>query len=363
MIAPPHGDLDLLRRAEELLSARLPAPWQLELHPEPGFERLRPDATLHIEAPDGKTTELLVEAKTTLNTRDVPAVLAQLDAIAANAPSPRELGPPLVISRYLAPRTRESLAAAGASYVDATGNIRIALSRPGLYVEGIGASSDPWRGPERATRTLRGKPAAKVVRALVDFKSPIGVRDLAKQSGASLGSTYRAVAFLEKEALLTRGARGNIESVDWQDLLLRWSEDYSFEGSNRIRPVFEPRGIERVREKLKRLGGKVPYVVTGALSAGLVSEVAAVKVAAIYTPEVERLEEVLELRDSTGASNVLLAQPFDDVLLARPRVVDGVAYAAFSQTFVDLMTSPGRGPAEAQSLMSWMAANEEAWRG
>ena len=33
-----------------------------------------------------------------------------------------------------------------------------------------------------------------------------------------------------------------------------------------------------------------------------------------------------------------------------------------SQVVVDLMTGPGRNPNEAEELLSWMQANEEAWR-
>jgi len=40
-----------------------------------------------------------------------------------------------------------------------------------------------------------------------------------------------------------------------------------------------------------------------------------------------------------------------------------VAYVAPSQAAADLLTSPGRGPSEAEALIAWMAANEAAWRG
>ena len=40
----------------------------------------------------------------------------------------------------------------------------------------------------------------------------------------------------------------------------------------------------------------------------------------------------------------------------------GVWYAAPSQVAADLLTSPGRGPAEGEELIQWMQANEEAWR-
>jgi len=151
--------------------------------------------------------------------------------------------------------------------------------------------------------------------------------------------------------------------VSWRELLLRWSEDYSFQASNRITPALEPRGIERVLDKLRQLDASVPYAVTGALSANRVSKVAAPRLAAILTPEVDRLAKELGLREVGGSPNVLLARPFDDLLLARSSPVEGVVYAAFSQTAVDLMTSPGRGPAEADDLLRRMTANEVAWRG
>ncbi|HEY5941943.1 MAG TPA: hypothetical protein VIT89_03675 [Solirubrobacterales bacterium] len=364
MVLPekPENQEDLLRHLRETLSDRLPSSWEIDLSKEPQYGRTRPDATLRLRGPDGSERMLLIEAKSTINARDVPAVIAQLKEMQSQLPT-EDLGPPIVISRYMAPRTRAMLAEAEASYVDATGNVRIVVDRPAIYLEDQGAKSDPWRGSERETRTLRGKPAAKVVRGLVDFRAPMGIRELASRSGASIGSTYRTVAFLEKEALLTRGEKGNVASVDWRTLLLRWSEDYSFQTTNRILAALEPRGMERILENLERLNGKARYAVTGALSANRVSQVASPRLATILTPEPEQLFEDLQLREGAGAPNVLLARPFDDVLLARSEAVGGITYAAFSQTAVDLLTSPGRGPVEAEALLSWMAANEGAWRG
>lgn len=361
-VEKPESQEDLLRYLRETLSRRLPSSWEIVVKEEPEYGRSRPDAVLHLKGPDGTKRTLLIEAKSTINARDVPAVTAQLQEMQSRFPG-GDLGPPIVISRYMAPRTREMLAEANASYADATGNLRIVVDRPAIYLEERGAKSDPWRGPERETRTLRGKPAAKVVRGLVDFRAPIGIRELASRSGASVGSTYRTVSFLEKEALLTRGEKGNVDFVNWRALLLRWSEDYSFQTSNRILAALEPRGLERILENLERLDGKARYALTGALSANRVSLVAPPRLAAILTPEPEQLYEDLQLREAAGAPNVLLARPFDDVLLARSEVVDGITYAAFSQTAVDLLTSPGRGPAEADALLSWMAVNERAWRG
>jgi hypothetical protein len=356
----PTSEVELLELLNKELTAQLPDSWRIDMTPQPRYGRIRPDAVLTISAPDGTSAQILVEAKTTLNARDVPAALSQLEAAAATQ-TETAFGPPLLASRYIAPRSREMLAEAGASYMDATGNLRIVVDRPALYLRADGASADPWRGPERETRTLRGHPAARVTRALVDYKPPLGIRELSKLSGASLGSTHRTVDFLDKEALIQRGQRGAIVAVNWVDLLLRWSEDYSFQGSNQVHAALEPRGLERVLEKLR--DATVEYAVTGALNARRVNQVASPQIAAIFTAKPGQLSKELELHDGSSASNVLLARPFDEVAFARAREVDGVRYAALSQSAVDLLTGPGRDPAEGEALIAWMQANEADWRG
>jgi hypothetical protein len=356
----PLGERELLDLLAKELRAKLPRSWRSELSAGVRYGRSEIDADLWIFGPDGVSTQVLVEVKTTLNARDVPALLARLEA-AAPVASDISSAPPLVLSRYISPRPRSLLAEAGASYFDATGNVRITLERPALYVETVGASADPWRGPERETRTLRGKPAARVTRALVDFRPPLGIRELSKLSGASLGSTYRTVDFLDKEALIRRDPKGAVAEVDWQNLLLRWSEDYSFQGSNQISRALEPRGPGRVIDKLRESDAE--YAVTGSLSAGRVTEMAPPQVAMIFTADPEGLADSLDLRDGAGAANVLLARPFDEVVMARATEEKGVRFAALSQTAADLLAGPGRDPGEGKALIDWMAANEDDWRG
>lgn len=72
--------------------------------------------------------------------------------------------------------------------------------------------------------------------------------------------------------------------------------------------------------------------------------------------------ERLVLRPTEAGANVILAEPFDPVVYERSRELDGIAYVAPSQNTADLLTSPRRGPTEAEELMDWMARNEGAWR-
>jgi hypothetical protein len=166
----------------------------------------------------------LVEAKRLLNTRDVPIALEQLRS-AATLWDAEEDVVSVLAARYLAPATRERIVKASAGYIDATGNMLVTADRPALFLADRGADRDPWRGPGRPRGTLRGVPAARVVRALIDFAPPYTVPDLAERAGASTGATYRVVEFLEEEDLLARQPYGPISDVRWRPLLMRWSED------------------------------------------------------------------------------------------------------------------------------------------
>ena len=174
-IPAPERESDLLRLAGERLRERLPSSWELQIEEQGvGSGRRRPDAVVRVTAPDGQQMAAVVEAKRLINTRDVPAVLDQVRTIAAELPG-LENAVVLLIARYLAPATRERIAGAGAGYIDATGNILVRGERPALFVSDRGADRDPWRGRGRPRGSLRGEPAARVVRALIDFAPPYSV--------------------------------------------------------------------------------------------------------------------------------------------------------------------------------------------
>ena len=303
---------------------------------------------------------LVVEAKRELATRDVANILEQLEGVRGRMDRQMRARP-MVIARYLAASTRERLERQGVAYADATGNLWIVLERPALFLRDSGAQRDPWRGPGRPRGSLKGPPAARVVRALVDFAPPFTVPELIQCSGASTGATYRVVEFLEQEALIERRPRGQITTVDWRALLERWSEDYGFQTSNTVVSYLAPRGLSALVQAL-RGAPELRYVLTGSLAAERFAPYAPPRLAAIYVDRLDQAAERLDLREVDAGANVLLATGDYDVVFERAEDIDGLRIAAPSQVVVDLLTAPGRGPAEAQALLDWMEANEPAWR-
>lgn len=368
MTEKPLNERDVLRAAVDVLGERIPPGWTLDESPGEAVGDRRADLVLRLMSPDGAEAVLIVEAKTIVEARDVANVREQLNRRTEIAP--RSDG--MVVARYLARPVRERLFEAGLSYADATGNILVRTSRPGLFISDRGADKDPWRGPGRPRDSLKGEPAARVVRALLDHQGPWPVRRLLDVSGASTGSVYRVVEFLESQALVTRDAEGKLDVPDWPALLRRWSEDYQFSKANNVTRWIAPRGVEYFLDRLRSSPADV-YAVTGSVAAHAWAPYAPVRSAMVYTAEPWRASEMWGLRKTETGVNVLLAEPAYSVALARTvEAPDGLTFAAPTQVAVDLMTGPGRSPSEAEALIdwarhspdfiNWKRRNEQSWR-
>ncbi|GAB3961622.1 hypothetical protein GCM10029978_014320 [Actinoallomurus acanthiterrae] len=318
----------------------------------------RIDAFVELTGPDQTRAVLVVEAKRSVVTRDLSGVLEQVQSHIHHYAG---AAAPLLAARYLPPSARAWLEERGVSYVDATGNLRVVLERPALFLRDVGADRDPWRGPGRPRGTLQGPPAARVVRALVDFAPPISVPELARRSGASTGATYRVVEFLEREALIERTPRGPISAARWRGLIERWSEDYGFQRSNTVSAYLQPRGLSAVLDSLTA-SQELRYVISGSLAAYTYAPYAPPRLAMIYVDDPDRVAERLGLRSVDSGANTLLATGDYGVVFDRPVETGGLRFVAPSQAAVDLLTGPGRSPAEAHALLDWMEKHESDWR-
>jgi len=356
---PLDREVDVLRQVIALVEGRLPRGWLVETKRESAPPGRRVDALITLVSPQGDGVTLVVEVKKNFVTRDAQKMVEQLRSYANVADGTRLI--PLLIARYIPPSSQAWLTNQDISYADATGNIRISLDRPALFLRDVGASKDPWRGPGRPRGTLIGEPPARVVRALADFEPPFSVPQLVALSGASTGATYRVVEFLEEEALIERAPRGPIEIVRWQKVLERWGKDYGFLRSKTVRRYLQPRGIPALMGRLAAIRD-VRYAVTGSVAAQKWAPYAPPRSAMIYTDDPDRLVAELDLREIDTGANVLIATSTFDVVLERTQSYEGVTIVAPSQAVVDLMTGPGRNPAEAQALMEWMENNVKQWR-
>lgn len=348
---------ELARIVAASVRERLPRNWTAVETRLPDRGSAHPDLEISVEAPDGRTARLMVETKQVLERRDVARVVERSQSMKTTATDV-----PVVAARYLSASVREALSAQGLSYVDATGNMRVVVDAPAVFISQRGEDRDPWR-KGRPRGNLKGEPAARVTRALLDYRRDWSVRELVAVSGCSTGGAYRVLEYLEREDLVVKDAN-RYRLTDWERLLRAWSADAAFQSSTRVMAFIEPRGVDAF---VRKLAGEstFPVAITGSMAAREWATYAPVKSAFVYVSSIQEASEQWELRPNAAAPNVILLEPKtvgDAPFVNAVRSQAGYPVAAPPQVAADLLNGPGREPAEGEYLIEWMRANEERWR-
>lgn len=340
---------------ERILAERVPPGWTVRSELPVSRDQVAVDLLIELTSPAGETALLAVEIKARVEPRRIPELARRIEE-ATSEGMPGVV--PVLGAAYLSPRARELLRGLDVSYIDTTGNVRITASSPGLFISDGGDDRDPW--PRRdVLQSLRGRGAACAVRAIVDTAPPFGVRELAEVTDIPAPTLSRVVRLLEREGVVTRQPRGQVEAVDWQGAIRRWAEDYDQAGSNTATALLEPRGLGAIIEKLR--GATIDYAATGAFAAQYFDPVAPARVAALYVIDAAEASERLGLRETDTGANVTLLEPFDPVVFDRTVERDGLRCVAPSQLAVDLLTGPGREPSQGEQMLIWMEKNKNAW--
>ena len=356
----PTTESDLLSLVERVLKRRLPQGWSVGVADELQIEpNARPDLVLAISAPDGVSTHLVIEAKRSLDASTTRAASDQLDHYLRLLRVRGDRACGVVVAPYTSAATMKRLTDRGIGFVDATGNVRLACDSPALFIESRGADRDPW--PRSSDlQSLKGKATGAAVRALLDFSPPYGIRELAVRAGVSAPTLSRVVELLDRDGLVERKPRGPVQSLDWEGTIRRWTLDYAVTETSGVSKYIGPRGLDDLASRLSTSDRR--YSITGSMAIPESISVAPARLAMIYTRDSAGLASAMDLRPSDTGVNVLLIEPFDDVVFARTTNRRGLVTVACSQLAADLLTGPGRAPTEAEELLEWMKDNEDAWR-
>lgn len=340
----------LFEGAAARLRERLPSSW--------GVDVTSADAgrAIEVTAPNRSSARFAVVARHALAPRDVSLLLAGIGQARSSA------DPLLLIAQWLSPGVQRLLAAQRVSYVDLTGNVRVQLDDPALFVSSAGAERNPQPGARGKAR-VRGPKAGRLIRVLVDTRPPYRVRELAAAAGLAPGYVSRMLDTLDREALIERGPRGEVESVDVSALLRRWTENYDVLGSNQASGFLSPAGASAACDGLGALADGPRLAVTGSFAAVQLAPVAAPTQLFVYCDDVAVVARALGLLPADEAPDVVVLRPFDDVVWAGlRRRTDGTQTVAPSQIVADCMTGTGRMPAEGEAVLEWMLRDEQSWR-
>ncbi len=308
---------------------------------------------------------VLVEVKRTFVPADVERLLGGLTRRLRDSSGG---WPILLVSEFLGPRTRRLLIEEDINYLDLTGNLRLVMKNPPMFIETTGLDRRPSQSRGKRVTGLSGVIAGKVIRFLVEVEPPYGVLDIEGATGISRGYVSRILDRLTDEALLKRAPRGPVESVDWPALLRARGESVDLFAANTMRAFLAPNGAKASFDAIAESTISDRVVVTGSFAAVRIAPIAAPALLVLYiVPDEVRgsfdaVAQELRLLPADESPNVVLLRPNSPQPIEDLRLDGGLKMVNFPQLVVDCLGGSGRMPSEGEAVLEWMMANEAKWR-
>ena len=345
----------LLDAAISVLTSRLPSDWVVEKTTMGGDEEPR---DLLIKGPFGNSQgTLLVETRRSFAPRDMQTLLGGL--MRRLRKQNGEM-PILLVAQYLSPKSRELLAEERISYLDLTGNIRLDLQQPAIFIELVGASQDP--AASGRSRGIRGAKAGAVIRVLIDAQPPYTGADIARAARVNEGYASRILDALGEEGLIERQRSGPVFEVDWPALI---------RSRARVSDLFKPvrtyrfvarSGPRQLLNALKAIPNDRLFLISGSFAAERIAPVTAPATLVVYAMDPRRLASQVGLLEVDSGADTVLIRPDNAAVFDRASREDGLLWASPSQVAIDCLAGSGRMPAEGEALIDWMRSNESLWR-
>lgn len=134
--------------------------------------------------------------------------------------------------------------------------------------------------------------------------------------------------------------------------------------TNDVAPALSPREVDHLLTRLA--GSRQPYALTGSAAARDLPAAGNHRrtpphAAVLYVPDAVDALDALELRRADSDANVMLVEPFDEVVYRGATSTGELHSVAPSQAVVDLLTGPGRSPEEAGQLLEVLGREDEEW--
>jgi len=259
---------------------------------------------------------------------------------------------PLVLVPFMGNTGAEICSAAGVSWMDLSGNVRINL--PGLHVH-IEGKPNGYKKTGRPPSAFAAK-GSRIVRWLLLHPTEFMTqREICRATDTGEGYTSTIVRKLESDYLISRNDEGAIKPRDPGLLLDAWRESYDFSKHHIIKGSIATRTSDGLLRKLANTltDKSVSYAVTGLPAAWLLDQFAGFRLVTFYLatmPSSDLLKEV-DFREVSGSgANVWFVIPKDDGVFHGAGICEGISCVDPVQIFLDLKAQPGRSKEAAQRL-------------
>ncbi len=258
---------------------------------------------------------------------------------------------PLVAVPFMGDVGRARCEAAGAAWLDLSGNALIMA--PGLRIR-VEGQPNQFRRRGRPSSALAPK-SARIARWLLLHPDATPTqREVARATQMDEGFTSRIVSRLEADELIERRPNGAIRVLKPDLLLDAWREDYDFSKHDIRRGHVAARSGDGL---VRQLGAAltdagVEHAATGLAAAWLYTRFAAFRLVTVYLAEPPREQALRDIgfREEAAGANVWLVVPNDEGVFHGAKEVDAVRCVHPVQVYMDLAAHPERAKEAATHL-------------
>ena len=316
---------------------------------------LRADAVVEFEVADGPSFRALAEVVSVATPKSIRRRCAQIDDLRQRNADPTLV--PLIVAPYVPVKQAATLARAGVSWLDLSGNMIIRVSDQ-VYIERTGR---PNQFPDTAPikKIFQGT-ASLVARVLLlkpaGFSSLSQIVDFIEQRGGTitLSTISKVLRSLEEDMLILKSNR-SISVIDPGQLLDRLAEGYAASRSRSTETAqsFAVEDVDKVLRELYSMLGPT-YIFSGFYAA----QVKGLAVSAEITMRVSDMVRFREAVESLG-SNIRPDEEFGNLIATRMRsrlpwfnaeTVSGVRIVDDLQLYLEMTLATPRGPKVAEAL-------------
>jgi hypothetical protein len=320
-----------------------------------GEDGLRADAVIQFKVADGPSFQALAEVVPLATPKDIRRRCAQIDDLCQKSADPTLL--PLIVAPYVPAKQAATLARAGVSWLDLSGNMVIRISDR-VYIERTG---QPNQFPDTAPikKVFQGT-ASLVGRVLLlepaGFTSLSQIVDFIEQRGGTitLSTVSKVLKSLEEDMLVARSRR-SISVIEPSQLLDRLAEGYTASRSRSTETVqsFAVEDVDKVLSELCSMLGPT-YIFSGFYAA----QVKGLALSPEITMRVSDMVRFHEAVESLG-SNVRPDEEFGNLIATRMRsrlpwfnaeTARGIRTVDDLQLYLEMTLATPRGPKVAEAL-------------
>lgn len=273
----------------------------------------------------------------------VNQLLVALDGFGENAYG-------VFIAPYISPASADICKENNIGYVDLAGNCYLSFSTVFIRKEG---NPNPYT-EKKPLKSLFNPKSERILRVLLTAgPKEWKVAELAEEANVSLGLVSNVKTYLSNQEWMVAQTIGFRLTKPFE-LLESWAENYSYQ-RNQVREYYSLQEVSDVEAQLSRLGQTldVRCGLTGFSGGSRYATAVRYHRAMAYVEgEIDSVASSMELKKVDSGANVVLLTPYDEGVFYASQELNGDVVVSPIQTYLDLMSIPGRGEEAAQALFN-----------